>query len=182
MFKISDATKAFAAIDNVPEDDMARLDKALRHLSQRVRAFPAAIREGRADLYSFEAICALRLMHKASAFGLERSRVEELALWLQDQPVGPARRVAVEGGFRSRSLLEEGLQRVKEGQHFDFNVTLYADGHVSFSADGPADDQESDAKVDDLFEAAGLAGSREDARFVLPASRHLSDLIAELGA
>lgn len=187
MFKISDATKAFAAIDKTPEDQIARLDKALRHLSQRVGTFPAAVREGRADLYSLEAICTLRLIYKASVFGLDRWMLEDFARWMQNQPVGPARRVAVEGGFRAQSPVEEGVDRVKEGQHFDFNVILYADGRLQHFADWAVDDQTSEAVADRIFALAAQEGGRDDkpkqdARFVLPASRHLSDLIAELGA
>jgi hypothetical protein len=186
MFRISDATKAFATIDKTPDKEAeARLDKALRHLSQRV-TFTAAARDGRADLYPLPAICALRLLHKASAFGLEAARVKQLSLWLQNQPVGPARRVAVEGGFRSLSPIEEGIQRVQEGQIFDITMILETSGQVSFDADWPDDDQESAAKVDALYVAAGLSADAEeqrgDVRLVLPASRLLKELLAELGA
>ena len=185
MFKISDATKAFSSLDQLGDDESARLDKALRHLSQRV-TLPAAARDGRADLYSLPAICALRLLHKASAFGLERLRVEELSRWLQNRPVGTARHVAVEGGFRSLSPIEEGIERAKDGQAFDFTMILHSSGRVSFEADWPDDDQESAAKADALFAAAGQSDDseerREDVRFVLPASRVLNALIAKLGA
>lgn len=179
MFRISDATKAFATIDKTPNKEAeARLDKALRHLTQRVTV-PAAARDGRADLYSLSAICALRLLHKASAFGLERLRVEELSRWLQNRPVGPARRIAVEGGLQPKSPIEEGIDRAKAGEVFDFNVILYSDGHVAFDADWQSEDGESDNRVDALFDAAG---PREDARFSLSASRLLSELLTELGA
>lgn len=185
MFKISDATKAFSSLDQLGEDDTAKLDKALRHLSQRV-TFPAFAREGRADLYTHDAICALRLLHKASAFGLERSRVEELSLWMQERPVGPARRVPVDDGFRAMSRIEEGIDRATAGEDFDFIMVLRASGGVDIETNWLSDDQESSEKVDDIFAAAGLSSEsekhRNDVRFILPASCLLAELVKVLGA
>jgi hypothetical protein len=186
LYTIRQATETFAKLDGTPEDQKASLDKALRNISTRVYLAPKG-REGVANLYDLSGICALRLIYKATVFGLDRWMLEDFARWLQNQPVGPARRVAVDGGLRSQTPIEEGIDRAKEDQRFDFNVILYTDGRLQHCADWADDDQKSAAVAERIFALAEQGGGRDaksnqDARFVLPASRHLADLIAALGA
>jgi hypothetical protein len=184
MYTIRHATEAFAKLDGTPEDQVASLDKALRNITTRVYLAPKG-RDGLAYLYDLAGICALRLIYKATVFGLDRWMLEDFARWMQNQPVGTARRVAVDGGFRSQTPIEEGIDRANEGRRFDFNVILYTDGHLQHYADWADDDQKSAAVAEGIFAAAGLsddAKPKQDARFVLPASRHLADLIAAMGA
>lgn len=186
MYTIRQATETFAKLDGTPEDRIASLDKALRHISTRFYLVPKG-RDGLANLYDLAGIGALRLIYKATVFGLDRWMLEDFARWMQFQPVGPARRVAVEGGFRPQTPVEEGIDRAKEGQHFDFNVILFTNGKLQHFADWEDDDQKAAAVAERTFAAAEQSGGRDakpkqDAGFVLPASRHLADLIAKLGA
>lgn len=184
MYTIRQATETFAKLDGTPKDQVASLDKALRNITTRVYLAPKG-RDGLANLYDLAGICALRLIYKATVFGLDRWMLEDFARWMQNQPVGPARRVAVGSDLRPQTPIEEGIDRVKEGQRFDFNVILHTDGHLQHYADWADDDQKSAAVAEGVFAAAGLsddAKPKQDARFVLPASRHLADLIAAMGA
>jgi len=174
MFKIRHATEAFARLDQTPEEGIKPLDQALRHLTQRLPAFAAATRAGRADLYPVTAICALRLLHKADAFGLERAALASLSNWLRNAaPLG--RRVAVDGGFLVMSPIEEAISRVRSGEDFDFNLTLYRDGHMAFGADWPAEDPEAQAVTDSILDHI-----LPDVTFTIHASRLIAELLAEL--
>ena len=137
-------------------------------------------------MYDLAGICALRLIYKATVFGLDRWMLEDFARWMQNQPIGPARRVAVGSDLRPQTPIEEAVDRAKAGEWFDFNVIRFVDGRLQHYADWPTDDQKSDAVAEYIFTLAAQEGRRDDkpkqdARFVLPASRHLSDLIAALG-
>lgn len=78
------------------------------------------------------------------------------------------------------SPVEEAVERVGEGQTFDFNLHLYRDGRLVFVADWPADDGEAAAVADKVF--ADVATEEPDATFTVHASRLIAELLAELGA
>lgn len=174
MFKISQATEAFALLDQTPEEGIKPLDKALRHLTQRLPAFVAATRAGRADLYPVTAICALRLLHKADVFGLERASLASFWDWLRsDSPLG--RRMELDGGFRSMSPIEEAISRVREGEVFDFNLTLYSNGHMGFGADWASDNLSSEGIAQRVF-----SHIQPDVTFTIHASRLIDALLNQL--
>lgn len=179
MFKIRHATEAFAALDN--DHDKKTLDQALRHLSQRVY-FPAAGRSGRADLYPLHGICALRLMHKASAFGFDRSSVDRLAQWLLNEPTGPARRKKVDGGYRALCPTEEAIERVREGQDFNFVVSFRRGGFSVIFPDWASDDAPSADVVEAIFANVGMNKERADEhlRLTIPASALIAELLPVL--
>ncbi|MFW2545516.1 hypothetical protein ACN2XU_23045 [Primorskyibacter sp. 2E107] len=180
MYVIRDATNAFATLDKTPPDVVASLDKSLRNLSQRVY-LPAAGREGRADAYTLEAICTLRLLHKASVFGLDRWQLEKLAQFLQvADPIGTGRREKLEGRSRLLPPIEEAMQRARAGESFSVVIAMLSDGTCKLRADWKPD-EEPDAAAEEILAAFG-GMLPEDARFVLPASRLISELLAELGA
>lgn len=171
-YTISDAATAFAKIDNLTDEvDRKRADKALRHLTQR-HAFPPEGRAGRADTYSHETICALRLVQKASAFGLDRWQLERLIRFLLDPPR------TVPG--RTLSLIGEAIHKAEAGQHFGVSLVMYADGRFACEAGWPSETPEQDAKVDSVFESAGQDFGPEDCRFELCASRLISELLVGL--
>lgn len=177
MYTIRDATTAFFTLDNTSPEQGAALDKSLRHLSQRLYMPPVG-RTGRADTYTLEAICALRLLHKASTFGLDRWQLEKLARFLQiANPMGGARSEETSGSIRFLSPIEEAVQRVRNGETFSIGVAMLSDGTVKPFADWPPED---DGKGAAFLGEAGFAKLREDARFTLPASRLLAELIREL--
>ena len=180
MFKIRHGTEAFATLDGI--DDLKPLDQALRHLSQRVY-FPAFGRDGRADLYPLHAICALRVIHSASAFGLDRATVDQLARWLLMEPTGVARRVNIDGGQRAMSPAEEAVERVKEGQVFDLIMSFRRGGSMLIFADWPDDEAAAKTTADGVFESVGLPEVQavERARLSLPASALIKELLPLLG-
>lgn len=178
MYTIRDATTAFFALDKTLPEQGAALDKSLRHLSQRIYLPPAG-RAGRADTYTVEAICALRLLHKASTFGLDRWQLEKLARFLQiADPMGGARSEEISGAIRFLSPIEEAVQRVRDGETFSIGVAMLSDSTVKPFADWPGD--ETKAKGAAFLAEAGFVRLREDARFTLPASRLIAELIREL--
>ena len=174
MFKIRHATDTFARLDQTPEEGVKSLDQALRHLTQRLPSFAPATRAGRADLYPLTAICALRLLYKADGFGLEWRALASLSNWLQSaNPLG--RRVLANEGLRPMSPIEEAIERVRAGQDFDFNLTLYCDGHMAFGTDWAADDPDAEAVADRV-----LGHILPDVTFTIHASRLIGELLAEL--
>ena len=175
-YTIRNATEAFAALDATPADQTAMLDKSLRNLSQRYY-LPTMGRETRADTFAAHSICALRLVHRAALFGLDRWQIEGFARWMQIEPTGPTRRLAVPGGFRPLARIEEACHRVKEGESFGFALIKYSDLSLGFSADWATANAEA-------VEAVFSSGSQkvEDARLSFPASRQIAEVLHELGA
>ena len=171
-YKITDAAIAFAQLDNLTaEDDRKRADKGLRHLTQR-HVFPPDGRVGRADTYSRETICALRLAQKASNFGLDRWQLEQLIRFLLSPPrTTPS---------RTLNLIAEAIHRVEAGQVFGVSLVMYADGRFACEADWPSDTPEQDARVNSIFDSAGLDFGPEDCRFSLCASRLIGDVLNTL--
>lgn len=180
MFTIRDATNAFFSLDGTVPEQGAALDKSLRHLSQRIYLLPVG-REGRADTYSLETICALRLLHKASVFGLDRWQLEKLARFLQIvDPLSSGPREKISGGWRTLSPIEEAVQRVRDGETFVVGMTMLSDGTVKPFTDWPGDDET--AKGADFLGEVGMKKLPEDACFTLPASRLIAELLEELRA
>lgn len=171
-YTIKDAATAFATLDNLTDDDdRKRADTALRHMTQR-HVFPPMGRVGRADTYSRETVCALRLAQKANVFGLDRWQLEQLIRFLLTPPrTAPA---------RTLSLIGEAIQRAEVGEVFSVSLVLYADGRFACEVDWPSETPEQDARVDAIFESAGLDFGEEDCRFVIRASRLISDLLGVL--
>lgn len=179
MYIIRDATNAFAKLDHTPPDEVAGLDKALRNLSMRAYLPPSG-REGRADTYSLETVCALRLMHKAFKFGLGRGQVEGFARFLQFDPI-PAVTGRVEkfdGGFRPLSPIKEAVQRTREGETFDMGLAMLSDG--TFKPYAGWEPEPVSPEAEELLAAIG-GPLKVDARFAVPASRLITELLAELG-
>lgn len=174
MFTIKDAAGIFGQIDAVAEEDMPALDKALRNLSQRLY-LPPADRQGRADVYTLASICALRLLSAASGLLSDRWILERLAREMQNESGGMARRIKLGGGELPMSPVEEAIERVREGQTFDFNLKLYADGHLGFEADWPADDTKCAAVVDAILSSAPTIEPK--VTLVLHASRLIREIL-----
>ncbi|SLN68172.1 hypothetical protein ROG8370_03196 [Roseovarius gaetbuli] len=182
MYTIRDATEAFFALDRVPPEKGAALDKTLRNLSQRVYMPPVG-RSGRADTYSLETICALRLLHKASLFGLDRWQLEKLAQYLHvaDSMAGDQTE-KFSGGFRHLPPIEEAVQRVRVGEVFNIGIAMLSDGTIKPFVDWrPLGETEEIAeKGVALLAGAGLQRLPQDAAFILPASRLIGELIEVL--
>ena len=183
MYTIRNATEAFFSLDKIPPEQGAALDKTLRNLSQRVYLPPVG-RSGRADTYALETICALRLIYKASIFGLDRWQLEKLARCLQiaDSMAG-GQTEKFSGGFRHLPPIEEAVQRVRVGEVFNIGLTMLSDGTVKPFADWRplGEPEEITEKGTALLAGAGMQRLPQDASFTLPASRLIAELIDSLG-
>ncbi|MEP3441209.1 MAG: hypothetical protein ABJN72_07015 [Sulfitobacter sp.] len=178
MFTIRDATKAFFSLDGTPPEQWTGLDKALRNLSQRIY-MPSDGRKGRADTYSLQTICALRLVYKASVFGLDRWQLEKFSNFLQvAEPMNNARKEAFAGGHRVLPPIEEAIQRVSNAESFVFGISMLSDGTIKPFADWDTDEKEDLS----LLEGPSFVRLPEDARFTIPASRMIAELFIEFEA
>lgn len=172
MYLIRDAANAFAFIDCTPLEQVASLDKSLRHLSQRLYMPPLG-RKGRADTYTLESICALRLLHKASSFGLDRWQLEKLAQFLQiADPLSGGLREKFSGGWRVLPPIRESVQRVRAGECFDIGVSMLRDGTVKPFANWSKDKADKSLPSGTRLPIDGV--------FTLPASRLIEELIGQL--
>ncbi|MEI4486369.1 hypothetical protein V8J36_09210 [Frigidibacter sp. MR17.14] len=182
MFAIREATDAFAKIDRLPKDRVPTLDKTLRNLTQRTY-FPPVERDGRTDHFALETICALRLVHKAAAFGLDRAKLEIAAQFLQQPQTGQGRRVKIPGGWKVLRPIDEAIERAKAGEAFNLVIELRRDGTTRTRMDWAADESMIDAKAkaeaEVILADSGLAQPM-DAAFVIPASRLIAELLEEL--
>jgi len=182
MYVIRDATNAFAKLDHTPADDIAALDKSLRNLTQRAYIQTAG-RQGRAEAYPLKSICALRLMYTAFQYGLGRGQVAAFSQYLQVAPAGAlmARAEKVDGGIRPLSPIEEAIERTREGESFDMGFAMLSDGTFKPFANWNAD--QPNATVDAILGALETPPPPPvDAKFDVPASRLIAELMAELGA
>lgn len=164
-YTIAQAVTFIVALDKLPLEKVASVDKALRNISQRYYLPPTAT-EGRANVYSEGGIVALRLIYQATAFGLDRILTEDYARWLQRHAVGGPR-VKVDGGEKGLPLIEEAIRRVRKGETFAFHVALLTDGQSHIYADW-----QRNPKLDGL-----LSGKPEVARFTAPASDQIAALL-----
>lgn len=180
MYVIRDATNAFAKLDKTPADDVPALDKSLRNLTQRAYIQTAG-RQGRAEAYPLKSICALRLMFKAFQYGLARGQVAAFSQYLQVASVGGlmGRVEKVDGGIRPLSPIEEAIQRTREGETFDMGLAMLSDG--TFKPFAGWEQEPVSPEAEELLAAIGGRLSI-DARFAVPASRLIGELLAELGA
>lgn len=171
-YTITQAHDAFCRLDrenNEAENSVA--DKLLRHLTQR-HYFPPEGRIGRADVYSIETICALRLVQKASVFGMDRWQIETLTRFLNTAPkTAPG---------RTKTLIREAVERAETGEEFSLSLVMYASGQFVPETDWKSKTPESDAKIDAIFEDANVSLGKEDCRFTLAASRLVSEVFSEL--
>jgi len=129
MFRLSEAATAFAKIDQIPDDAVPALDKFIRNLSQR-HYLPPAAREGRADLYSVETVCALRLAERAAVFGIDRVSLDSLLRFLHSAPSLPTRYRQGDGFRVGLTHIEEAVERARAGEDFTVGLVLGNDGRV----------------------------------------------------
>ncbi|SEL86771.1 hypothetical protein SAMN05443999_1095 [Roseovarius azorensis] len=178
MFKISQASVAFAEIDQLPDDDFNTLDKELRNLTQRTSIAPRE-RDGRADLFDEAGVCALRLVHIAKRFGFDRFQLDRLARFLLSADTLPGRYRSFEGGRRALSVIEEAIERTREGEVFDLSLVMYRDGTIAVRA-GWADTTTPEAE--EMLAALEAASGKRliDAAFVLPVSRLIAEVLGKL--
>lgn len=178
MFKIYQASVAFAEIDEIPEQDFNALDKELRNITQRTSIAPRD-REGRADLFDEASICVLRFVHIAKRFGFDRFQLDRLARALLSAETLPGRYLNADGVRRALSVVEEAIERVREGETFDLSLVMYRDGTFAVRA-GWSDPKSSEAE-EMLAALEAASGKRPpEAAFVLPASRLIAELLDRL--
>ncbi|MCO7725787.1 hypothetical protein NJB93_04170 [Brucella intermedia] len=178
MFRISEAAAAFAKLNNIDDDATPALDKLLRNLTQR-HYLPPSAREGRADLYSIETICALRLAERAATFGIDRVALDGLLRFLHSAPSLPTRFRRGDGVHVALTHIEEAVERARASEDFVIGLTLDENDHVVPKAWFPSEELTDDAR-------AILANTDRphapDAVFSLNAGRMIRAVLAVLNA
>lgn len=177
MRTLTQIASLFSELDRIPEERVSQLDKGLRNLTQRTFIHPDA-QEGRAFLYGDNGVALIRLVDLAGRCGLQRPHVEGLKNWLSNSGT---RRQPVKGGYRGVPRIEEALARTQAGENFAFNVVINAEGIVSFSSTWKVDEEPS-VRVSSALDLAFSDSPQEIGRFVLPASKHLRQLLKALKA
>lgn len=178
MFRISEAAAAFAKLDNIDDDATPALDKLLRNLTQR-HYLPPSAREGRADLYSIETVCALRLAERAATFGIDRVALDGLLRFLHSAPSLPTRFRRGDGVSIALTHIEEAVERARAGEDFTVGLMLDANGRVVPKAWFQPEELPADARAI-LADAARPAAP--DAVFRLDAGRLIRAVLAILDA
>jgi hypothetical protein len=166
-YSLAEIATHFANLDGVSERDKPAFDKAIRNISQRhfVRRSQS---KGRTDYYDVEAVCVLRILSKAAPFGFTRTTLDRLAYFMQNEN-SPIR----EHG-EGLSNIEDAIARVRVQGDDPLDQTDFA-FHVDMMPDG------SFRAISDLDPMANNGKSPWDARFSVPASRLIRELIAHLG-
>jgi len=135
-FTLKEVAEAFAAIDGIAPGDRPAFEKFLRNLTQRHRhAVRPTGKRWRADTFSLETIAALRLVEMATRADLPRLAVQDLAVSLKGSLTGVSGTVAVKGGWRGLSLIEEAVQRTRAGETFDIHIDMIAYGQHRIAPD-----------------------------------------------
>lgn len=170
-FTITQANEAFCEIDKTQDDKRGASDKLLRNLTQR-HYFPPVGRSGRADIFDLETVCALRLVQKASYFGLDRWQLEKLAHFLNGAPhTAPG---------RTKTLIREAVERASSGEVFSLSLVMYSDGRFLPKANWGSKTPEQDARIDAIFDDADVSLGDVDCSFSLNASRLIDDVLGRL--
>lgn len=175
MFRLSEAATAFAKIDQISDDATPALDKLLRNLTQR-HYIPPSAREGRADLYSIETICALRLAQRSAAFGIDRVDLDSLLRFLHAAPHLPTRFRRGDGVRIGLTHIEEAVERARAGEDFAIGFVMDGNGRVEPKAWFATDDQPDEAKTI----LADVSPPSPDAVFRLDAGRLIRAVLAAL--
>lgn len=167
MYKLSDATKLFAELDGISDPagslEYKKFDKSIRDISQRFYLPPAAMK-GRSAEYSLPQICALRLIQVAYSFQLPRDRLNLLATFLSGNIAGT-----------NRTVIEEAVARTIDGEKFEISIELRRPDDFQTSVNW---EKGHSKRVSALLKSL----EREepwDARVCLPASRLISDILAQ---
>lgn len=169
---LAEIAARFACLDDVDDADHAAYEKALRNLVQR-HFLPPTTQQGRVFLYDRAAAVTIRLAQIAAEFGLPRASIDTLSRWLSNSG---ERRVKVEGGYMGVSRAAEAIERVESGESFSIHVVMRADGSVRAEADWASDSPRSPRAADAIRAARGEP-MPEVARFTLPASRLIAEIL-----
>jgi hypothetical protein len=176
MYRISEVAVAFAKIDGLPDDKVPQLDKLLRNTTQRHYLSPSA-RDGRADLYSIETVCALRFAARMDAFGIARHVLEDFLRFVQSAPMHSTRVKRRNGYNVTLSRIEEAVERARAGEDFKMGLALGRDGRARPKAWFLAETMDDDARA-----ILASVEPEEDADTVLAldAGRLIRDIVAVL--
>lgn len=176
---LAEIAAKFGRLDGVEDDQHAQFEKGLRNLVQR-HYLPPTTQQGRIFLYDAAAAVTIRLAQIASEFGMSRPNIETLARWLS----ASGERKAQQGsGWRGILHAEEAIQRAEAGEEFSVHVIMRSDLSVIVKADWKADreiDPKSAERAANALRSIGKEAKPEVARFSLPASRLVQDILPAL--
>lgn len=145
MHKISEMAAALAEIEELDFENAKRREKELRNLTQRLPFIPKE-RDGRADLYDFPSLAALRIVQIASDIGVSRPALAKLvsALYQQDRSDGP------KAGTQQR-VIDRLVAQAIAGDSFTVSIECTAHGDLYVLSGTP-----SKTKIDEIFRSAGF--------------------------
>ena len=178
MYRISEIAVAFAKIDGIDDDKVPQLDKLLRNTTQRHYLSPSS-REGRADLYSVETVCALRFAQRMDAFGIARHVLDDFLRFIQSAPTLPIRETKSKGFATALSHIEEAIERATNGENFKVGLTLGRNGYVMPKAWFTSEPVDDDARA---ILATSDQPEYPDAVLMLDAGRLIRDVLSALKA
>lgn len=178
MHTLAEIAAKFARLDAVADDHHSQFEKGLRNLVQR-HFLPPTTQQGRIFLYDKAAAVTIRLARIAAEFGLPRTTIETLSRWLS----GSGERKEKQGsGYLGVSRAAEAIQRVQAGETFAIHVIMRADRSVFVQADWTPDRPRNERIVQAAVAAGVVNTSPEIARFTLPASRLIAEILPLLDA
>lgn len=177
MFRLSEAAIAFAKLNRISDEDTPALDKSLRNLTQR-NYLPRSAKDGRADLYSIETLCALRLAERALAFGIDRKSVNDLLRFLQIAQPNTNRYHRRDGVKVAFSIIEEAVERARNGEDFAIGLVLNDNGRIEPKAWFLPEGMNEEART--ILTADGAPPYTPDAVFRLDAGRLIRAVLAVL--
>ncbi|RWR12048.1 hypothetical protein [Paenirhodobacter populi] len=172
-YTLAEIAAKFARLDAVPDEHSAQYLTTLRNLTQR-HHLPPTEQIGRSFIYNDAAAITIRLAQIAAEFGLPRTTIDTLSRWLTNSG---NRRRKVEGGFMGVARAEEAIERATAGETFNVYIVMHADRSVAVKADWTPDRPKSERVIN-----ASPEISPEIARFSLPASRLISEILPLLKA
>lgn len=175
MIRISEIAVTFAKIDGIADDNVPQLDKLLRNMTQR-HYLPPSGRDGRADLYSLETTCVMRLAERMEAFGVQRHVLDNFLRFMQSAPTFPTRFKQGDGFTEALSRIEEAVERAQAGEDFTVGLELTAAGLLPQVNFDQAEIDEDARKI-----LASVERQRTpDAVLTLNAGRLIREIIAML--
>ncbi len=191
---IAEIAAGFARIDGISDEDHPAFDKTLRNLTQR-HFLPPTEQVGRAFLYDPAAAVTIRLAQIAAEFGLPRTTIDHLTRWLSGS--GERKKRLSENMLQAVSYAEEAVQRTEAGEAFGIHVILRRGSTPIVAADWQSDRdaalenasederkkaEKSRARVRSAMRAIGYDEKPEIARFTLPASALIAEILPFLKA
>lgn len=167
MRTLAELAVHFAQLDNVAPNELTTFEKGLRNLTQH-NFLPPNDQVGRIFKYDVDGAAAVRLVQVANDFGIKRASLSVLTRFLFDHGTANF-------GQKPVSLIREAVDRAKAGESFSLSIIMGADRTYRCEVDWQK--KPKSERVEQAFGSAGRECSPELARFTLPMSAIILDLL-----